>query len=114
ETATVAPNPCRAPSSLGVSLAPCCAQVEPARVKTHAAPAESLSAGVPITAVLPSPDSPALKPKNAAPASSLGVSFGPCCVQVEPDRVNTHAAPAASLSVRPVTSAALPSADSAT
>ena len=48
------------------------------------------------------------------PVSSLAVSFGPCWVQVEPERVNTHAAPTPLLSSGPPIRAVLPSADSAT
>ncbi len=44
------------PATLPVNLA-CCDQLEPLRVKTHAAPAWALSAKPPTSAVLPSPDS---------------------------------------------------------
>ena len=48
------------------------------------------------------------------PRASVAVSFGPCWVQVEPERVNTHAAPTLPLSHEPPIRAVLPSADSAT
>src|SRR5262245_28414969 len=105
-----APSPI---SSLPVSFGPCCVHVDPERVNTHTAPA-ALSNGPPITAVLPSEESATSWPKRAAPLSPLPVSFGPCCVQVEPERVKTHAAPMPPLSPPPPTSAVLPSAESAT
>src|SRR2546421_656919 len=54
---------------------------------------ESLSPGPPMNAVLPSEESATLVPNPASPLSSLGTIFSPCCVQVEPERVNTHAPP---------------------
>ena len=46
-------------------------------------------------AVLPSPAQCSSSSRtDRGPVSSLGVSFGPCRVQVEPDRVKTQAAPA--------------------
>jgi len=56
-------------------------------VNTHAAPTPLLSPPTPISAVLPSLDK-ATGPQGAVP--SLAVSFEPCWVQVDPERVNTH------------------------
>jgi hypothetical protein len=80
-------------SSLAVSLDPCWVQVELERVNIHAAPTLLLSLAPAIKAVLPSEDSDKLPPNKPAPVSSLAVSLDPCWVQVEPERVNTHAAP---------------------
>ena len=44
----------------------------------------------------------------------LPVSLEPCCVHVDPERVNTHVAPAPPLSNQPPISAVFPSPDSAT
>src|SRR5207245_1620517 len=114
DNATLEPN---APSPLSpppVSFSPCCVQVSPVRVNTHAAPARLWSASPPISAVLPSADSATLNPKRAVPISPPPVSFSPCWVQVSPERVNTHAAPTLRSSACPPISAVLPSADSAT
>ena len=51
-------------------------------------------------------------PNRALPADT--VSFDPCWVQTEPERVNTDAAPALSLSLGAPISAVLPSEESAT
>src|SRR5436305_3574862 len=81
---------------------------------THAAPMES-SLGPPISAVLPSPDNATLNPWLAmGPVTPVPTSFDPCWDQVDPERVNTHAAPMPpmlSLSPAPPISAVLPSAD---
>jgi hypothetical protein len=73
------------------SFLPCCVQVPPLRVKTHAAPAFPLSAGPPTMAVLPSAESATDEPWRADKAPSP-TSF-PCCVHVPALRVKTHAAP---------------------
>src|SRR5439155_803780 len=102
-------------SSFAVSFEPRCVQVEPERLNTHAAPVLPLSSSPPIRAVLPSADSATPPPKVPAPLSSLPVSFEPCCVQVEPERVNTPTAPPLAVtSLQPPIRAVLPSADSAT
>src|SRR5438094_140237 len=63
--------------------------------------------------MLPSEESATPAPNSTrAPISSAPVSFEPCWVQVEPERVNTHAAPGPSSG--PPTSAVLPSEESAT
>src|SRR2546430_8354620 len=115
ESATPAPNSARAPiSSAPVSFEPCWVQVEPERVNTHAEPGPS--SGPPTSAVLPSEDSATLTPKllRLRPLAPVPVSFGPCWAQVEPERVNTHAAPVAPLSpgppIRPVVPSGPPSA----
>ena len=114
DSATLEPN-CPAPvSPEPVSFDPCWVQVEPERVNTHAAPTPPLSAEPPISAVPPSSDSATLAPNLPAPVSSEPVSFDPCWVQVEPERVNTHAAPRPPLSAGPPISAVLPSPDSDT
>src|SRR5438132_9307680 len=46
-----------------------------------------------MSAVLPSEDTATLEPNLAVPLAPVPVSFGPYCVHVEPERVNTHAAP---------------------
>ncbi len=75
------------------SFSPCRVQVESERVNTHAAPTPPLSAGPPINAVSPSAESTTLLPSSPFPVSPVPVSFSPCWVQVESERVNTHAAP---------------------
>src|SRR5205807_849208 len=50
----------------------------------------------------------------AAPPASFPTSFEPRCLQAEPERVNTHAAPKPPSSKGAPTSAVLPSADKAT
>ncbi len=55
-----------------------------------------LSSSPPINAVFPSATSATLVPNWLfGAASSFGTSFCPCCVQVDPERMNTHAAPVA-------------------
>ena len=86
------------------SFSPCWVQADPERVNTHAAPTPPLSAGPPINAVSPSAESATLLPNSPFPVSPLPslaqlpvqspTSFSPCWVQVDPERVNTHAAPA--------------------
>ena len=71
DSATLKPNPPAPVSPVPVSLPPCCVQVEPVRVNTHAAPRLPLSPGPPIRAVFPSADSATLKPNLPAPVSSL-------------------------------------------
>src|SRR6516225_3708946 len=81
---------------LPTSLLPCCVQILPLRVKTHAAPVVLLSLGPPMMAVLPSEERATDAPwDHNPPPYSLVVptSLPPCCVQVPPLRVNTHAAP---------------------
>src|SRR6516162_1506328 len=112
----------RCPTELPVltSLSPCCVQTPSLRVSTHAAPAaprpkgtdrsHGLSPGPPTMAVLPSADNATDTPWRAFPTAPLPTSFLPCCVQVPPLRVNTHAPSAP----QPPTMAVLPSAESAT
>ena len=97
-------------------------QVDPERLKTQAAPLASLSSSAPISAVLPSPESatpPPNLPNSLSPLPSLGHSpvQSPtslaCSVQLDPERVNTQAAPASSLNGAPATSV-LPSEERAT
>src|SRR2546423_1806972 len=100
------PNQAAPLSPLPVSFSPCWVQVGPARVKIHAAPTPfppgaALSKEPPIRAVLPSAESATPEPNSLVPLAPLPVSFSPCWVQVEPARVNTHAAPAKLLSVEP-------------
>src|SRR5262249_59614175 len=64
----------------------------------------------PTIAVLPSAESATDMPWRAFPTAPLPTSFLPCCVQVAPLRVNTHAPSAP----QPPTMAVLPSAESAT
>src|SRR6516164_5917492 len=112
----------RCPTELPVltSLSPCCVQTPPLRVNTHAAPAaprpkgtdrsHRLSPGPPTMALLPSADNATDMPWRALPTAPVPTSFLPCCVQVPPLRVNTHAPSAP----QPPTTAVLPSAESAT
>src|SRR6202007_1291534 len=79
------------------SFGPCWVQIFPERVNTHAAP----TSGPPTMAVFPSPDSATLEPWADPPTAPVPTSFGPCWVQVFPDRVNTHAAPTPPLSLPP-------------
>src|SRR5215831_21398633 len=97
-------------ASLPTSFLPCCVQTPPLRVNTHAAPVLPLSDHPPTMAVLPSADNATDMPWRAFPTAPVPTSFLPCCVQVPPLRVNTHA-PSAS---QPPTMAVLPSAESAT
>src|SRR5436309_2321447 len=98
------------------SLSPCCVQTPLLRVNTHAASAPH----PPTMAVLPSPDRataiPCPEGNGDSPARGTPVptSLLPCCVQIPPLRVNTHAAPVVLLSLGPPTIAVLPSADMAT
>src|SRR5207249_701374 len=101
----------------------CWVQVAPERVKIQAAPMLFapllLSRGPPISAVLPSEDRATLPPNSPplqqpAVLSPPPVSFSPCWVQVEPERVKTQTAPTPLLSTGPPISAVLPSAASAT
>src|SRR5262245_35333730 len=116
--------PRRPTALLLTSLLPCCVQTPPLRVNTHAAPgaprpkgrdrSHGLSPGPPTMAVLPSADNATDMPWRALPTASAATSFLPCCVQIPPRRVNTHAAPVLLLSDQPPTRAVLPSAESAT
>ena len=83
-------------------------------MKTQTAPEPLLSAVPPLSAVLPSPDNATESPCEALPIAPLPLSFAPCCVQVEPLRVNTKAAPAPALSLGAPIRDVLPSVDSAT
>src|SRR6516165_7610838 len=98
-------------ASLPTSFLPCCVQTPPPlRVNTHAAPVLPLSDHPPTMAVLPSAESATDMPWRAFPTAPVPTSFLPCCVQVPPLRVNTHAPSAP----QPPTTAVLPSAESAT
>ena len=113
DSATLAPKlvfaACRS------SFGPCCVQVVPERVNTHAAPrVAAVVAGAADQRRVPVRRQRHAGAEPAGPLSPLAVSFGPCCVQVLPERVNTHAAPTPSLSSGPPISAVFPSADSAT
>src|SRR5262249_26321244 len=113
DSATAPPNAPAPRSSSVVSLWPCCVQVEPDRLNTQAAPTPRSSFQPPINAVRPSPGGEPGIPKPAAPCSSFAVSFGPCCVHVEPERTNTQAAPIPPASWLPPTSRVDPSSESA-
>ncbi len=108
------PNPAFPISPVPMSFPPCWVQVEPERVNTQAAPVLPLSSGPPISAVSPSAESATLSPNLPSPVSPVPVSFSPCWLQVEPERVNTQAAPLSPSSRGPPISAVLPSAESAT
>src|SRR5262245_55926030 len=96
-------------ASLPTSFLPCCVQTPPLRVNTHAAPVLPLSDHPPTMAVLPSAESATDMPWRAFPTAPVPTSFLPCCLQLPPLRVNTHA-PSASL---PPMTAVLSSAESA-
>src|SRR5262249_21000573 len=78
ESATLMPKVPVPISPLAISFGSC-VQVEPERVKTHAAPISLLSLGAPMRAVFPSDDSATAYAKSPVPISPLPVSFGPCC-----------------------------------
>src|SRR6266404_2583499 len=96
------------------SFVPCWVHTPTERVYTHAAPATLLSECPPTMAVFPSPESDTEKPWCAMPTASVPTSFVPCWVHIPPERVYTHAAPAALLSPRPPTMAVFPSPESDT
>src|SRR5205807_2343759 len=85
---------------------PCWVQVDPERVSTATLPPLSSPKGALISAVLPSSDSATLVPK---PSPGQLARFSPR-VQVDPERVNTHAP----ISPLVPISAVFPSPDSAT
>src|SRR6516225_7357552 len=81
-------------ASVPTSFLPCCVQTPPVRVNTHAAPALPLSAQPPTMAVLPSAESATDIPwpgGNGGSLAPLLTSLLPCCVQILPLRVKTHA-----------------------
>src|SRR5689334_17224850 len=90
ESATFVPNSPSPAQSSGMSLGPCWVQVEPERVNNHAAPLVLLSARPPTRAVLPSAERATATPNLPSPVSPPPVSFGPCCIQVDPERVKTQ------------------------
>src|ERR1700686_967340 len=118
ERATLEPKRTSPTPPLPVSLGPCWLQVEPERVNTHAAPRSSLSVSPPMSAVLPSDERATALPKRPCtplpPSSAPPRSFSPCWDQVEPERVNTHAAPRCPLAPAPPIRAVWPSDERAT
>src|SRR5262249_17415572 len=97
-------------ASLPTSFLPCCVQIPPLRVNTHAAPVLLLSDQPPTMAVLPSADSATDIPWRAFPTAPVPMSFLPCCVQALPLRVHTHPPPL----LPPPSMAVLPSPETAT
>src|SRR5215831_1439777 len=94
ESDTATPNWGEPLAPAAVSFDPSWVQVEPERLNSHTAPASPSSSGPPISAVFPSEDSATLRPNVArSPVTPLPVSFAPCWLQVEPERVKAHAAP---------------------
>src|SRR5262245_24121752 len=94
ERATLQPNQSPSKRPLPISFGPCCVQVAPDRVKTHAAPNSFASSyGPPPIAVFPSAESATLDPRPLPPLAPPGVSCPPCCVQLPPERVNTVSVP---------------------
>src|SRR5207237_10452480 len=90
ERATLSPKePSLLVSPVPLSLLPCCFQLEPERLKIHAA----LAPKPPRRAVLPSLESATLFPNSSSPLLPFPVSFLPCCFQLEPERAKTQAAP---------------------
>src|SRR5262249_57974303 len=95
------------------SFLPCCVQVAPLRVNTHAPSAPQ----PPTMAVLPSAESATEIPwpgGNGGSLAPLPTSLLPCCVQILPLRVKTHAAPVVLLSLGPPMMAVLPAGGRAT
>src|SRR5271154_6586204 len=97
-SATLTPSATSPAGCLPISAPPCWDHVEPERVKTNAAPGalppDSSFFSAPTSAVLPLADSDTLEP--CAPfsvAPAFATSFLPCCSHLDPDQVNTHAAP---------------------
>ena len=81
DSATLLPNSALVASSVGTILDPVWVQAPLDRVNTHAAPLLELSMLAPISAVLPSAEIAALKPKllpTPFVCSSLGTSLLPC------------------------------------
>ena len=93
ESARLTPNLPSPTSPPPVSFGPCWLHAPAERVKTQAAPLLMSSFQAPISAVLPSAESETIVPNLPFPASSEGVNFGPCWLQVVPERVKTQAAP---------------------
>ena len=113
DSATLQPWSASPVAPVPTSFGPCWVQRPRERVNTHTAPAKLLSPKPPTSAVFPSDDS-ATRPWLPAPVAPVPTSFGPCWVQVVPERVNTHTAPTPSLFCKPPTMAVFPSPDSAT
>src|SRR5215471_1950485 len=83
--------------------------------KGHTAPALLLSPNAPIRAVLPSPETATEEPCDTLlPAAPAPVSLPPCWLQTPLERVNTHAAPEALLSLKPPSMKVFPSPDTLT
>ena len=76
----VAFAPVKFPPSEATNLAPCWLQVDPLRVKIHAAPRNELSADPPTMAVEPSALSETVKPRAAEPLIPVPTNLAPCCV----------------------------------
>src|SRR5262249_58558671 len=101
------------PAPLPPSFLPCSVQVPPLRVNPHPPSAPQ----PPTMAVLPSAESATDIPwpgGNGGPLAPLPTSLLPCCVQILPLRVKTHAAPVVLLSLGPPMRAVLPSEARAT
>src|SRR5437763_756716 len=116
ERATLAPKFANFPdASFGVSFSTW-VQLEPERANTQAAPGPEALVGVlpsltpPTRAVFPSADNATPAPKFGFPDASPAVSLA-CRVQVEPERVNTNAAPMPPSSEGSPTSAVSPFAE---
>src|ERR1043165_3360456 len=90
---TARPKPELPPGPVGTTFEPSCAQVPADRVNRYAAPREELSAYAPMTGRSPAELIATLCPKRPAPVPPIGVNFEPCCVQFDPERVKTYAAP---------------------
>ena len=94
DSAALEPNPEAPLSPVPVSFGPCGVHSDfELSVNTQAAPSPPLSPEPPISAVLPSEESATLEPNLPSLLSPAPVSFAPCWVHVEPERVNTQAAP---------------------
>jgi hypothetical protein len=78
ESATLEPKAALPAAPLPVSLLPCWLQVEPERVKIHAAPLFPSSPEPPTSAVVPSAESATLNPNRPGPVSPPPVSLSPC------------------------------------
>src|SRR5450759_206664 len=109
ESETELPSLAAPTAPVPTSLLSCCVHTPPERVHTHADPASLLSRYPPTMAVLPSEERETEVPWYAPPTAPVPTSLLPCCVHTPPERVHTHAAPAALLSPCPPTMAVLPS-----
>src|SRR5262249_23658901 len=109
ESAVLFPKPGLPTKPVGTSAGPCCAQETPERTNTNPEPGAP-AAGARARAVSPSAESATLGPSAAPGLATVSLD---CWVQVTPERMKAHTAPAPLLSPSPPISAVFPSAESA-